>query len=99
MIAALTRADVADYLSALINVYTILILAEILLSWVPRVPDNPALRWIVQFVHDVTEPYLTIFRRLIPPIGVGGGGLDLSPIAALLVLQIVGGIIVRVVAG
>jgi uncharacterized protein YggT (Ycf19 family) len=99
VIEAITRADVADYLSALINVYTILILAEILLSWIPRLPYNPALRWVVQFVHDVTEPYLSIFRRLIPPIGIGGGGLDLSPIAALLVLQLVGGIVVRAVAG
>lgn len=99
MIAAITRGDIAGYLSTLFYVYSILILVKILLSWVPRIPDNDLLRAIVRFVDDVTEPYLNIFRRLIPPVGVGGMGLDLSPIAALIVLQVIGTIIVRLVAG
>ncbi len=99
MIEAITRSDMASYLSTLFYVYSILILVKILLSWVPRIPDNEVLRAIVRFVDDVTDPYLNLFRRLIPPVGVGGMGLDLSPIAALIVLQVVGTIVVRLVAG
>ena len=99
MIEAITRGDIAGYLSTFFYVYSILILVKILLSWVPRIPDNAILRGAVQFVDDVTEPYLGLFRRLIPPIGVGGMGLDLSPIAALIVLQLVGTLIVRAIAG
>lgn len=99
MIEAITRTDMASYLSTLFYVYSILILVKILLSWVPRIPDNEVLRAIVRFVDDVTDPYLNLFRRLIPPVGVGGMGLDLSPIAALIVLQVVGTIVVRLVAG
>ncbi len=99
MIEAITRSEFAGYLSTLFYIYSILILVKILLSWVPRLPDNEILRGAVRFVDDVTEPYLAIFRRLIPPIGAGGMGIDLSPIAALIVLQIVGTIIVRAVGG
>lgn len=66
------------------------------MSWIPRIPDNPLVRGVVGFVEDVTEPYLGLWRRIIPPIG---GGLDISPILAIFVLQIVGGIVVRAVAG
>lgn len=99
MITALTRADVADYVEALIWIYTILILVRILLSWIPRIPYNPILRSVIQFVEDVTNPYLNLFRRLIPPVNIGGGGLDLSPILAILSLSIVGGIVVNLIAG
>lgn len=94
-----TRGEIAGYLSTLFYVYSILILIKILLSWVPRMPDNDLLRGAVRFVDDVTEPYLNLFRRLIPPVGVGGMGLDLSPIVALIVLQVAGTIIVNLVAG
>ncbi|MFY9469241.1 MAG: YggT family protein [Solirubrobacterales bacterium] len=99
MISAITRVDIADYLSTLIWIYTILILVRILLTWIPRIPYNPVLRSVIQFVEDVTNPYLNLFRRLIPPLNVGGGGLDLSPILAILTLSIVGGIIVNLIAG
>ncbi|MFY9265305.1 MAG: YggT family protein [Solirubrobacterales bacterium] len=98
MISAITRVDIADYLSTLIWIYTILILVRILLTWIPRIPYNPVLRSVIQFVEDVTNPYLNLFRRLIPPLNVGGGGLDLSPILAILTLSIVG-IIVNLIAG
>ena len=97
--AAVTRGDLASYLSTLFYVYSILILVKILLSWVPRIPDNAMLRGAVRFVDDVTDPYLNLFRRLIPPLWVGGMGLDLSPIAALIVLSLVGNLVVRAVAG
>lgn len=99
MLQAITRVDVADYLQTFITVYTVLIFIRILMSWIPQIPDNDILRAIVRFVHDVTEPYLGLFRRFLPPLGVGGMGLDLSPIAALIVLQVVGAIVVNLVAG
>jgi len=75
---ALDRADVADYLSALFLVYLILIFIRILLSWIPRMPYNPALSAVVNFVHEVTDPYLNIFRRVLPSVGGGGFALDLT---------------------
>jgi YggT family protein len=97
VLAAISRADIADYLRALFTVYLILIFIRILLSWIPRLPYNPVLNAIVTFVHDVTDPYLRLFRRIIPPIGGGGFGLDLSPIVAIIVLYILQAIVVGAV--
>jgi YggT family protein len=97
VLAAIDRADVADYLRALFTVYLILIFIRILLSWIPRLPYNPVLNAIVTFVHDVTDPYLRLFRRIIPPVGGGGFGLDISPIIAIIVLYIVQALVVGLV--
>jgi YggT family protein len=94
LLAAIDRTDIANYVSALFLVYLILIFIRILLSWIPRLPYNPVLHSIVTFVHDVTDPYLRIFRRILPPVGGGGFALDLSPIIAVLVLVIVRAIVV-----
>jgi YggT family protein len=91
---ALDRADIADYVDKLFLVYLILILVRILLSWIPRMPYNPVLNAIVTFVHDTTDPYLRLFRRIIPPVGGGGFALDLSPIVAIIVLAIVQAVVV-----
>ncbi|MBS0628703.1 MAG: YggT family protein [Verrucomicrobia bacterium] len=61
--------------------YTIIILVRIIGSWIPKYANHPILR----FARFYTDPYLNIFRRLIPPIG---GALDLSPMLAFFVLQI-----------
>ena len=98
-VAAITKQDVADYLSTLINVYVLLIIAYIvttlIFSFGGRVPYNRWTNAILSFLRDVSEPYLRIFRRFIPPIGP----LDISPIVAILVLQIGGGIIVGLIRG
>lgn len=94
-----TRDSIADYLSALIFVYFILIFVRVLLSWVPRLPYNRYLRAAVGFVEDVVDPYLNLFRRVIPPLGGGGFALDLSPILAMVVLYLVGGLIVGAIRG
>ena len=96
---AITRDDVANYVSAVFLVYFILIFIRILLSWIPRMPYYPWLRTTVDFVHQVVDPYLNVFRRLIPPLGVGGMGLDLSPILAIIVLSIVWRVVVALIAG
>ena len=93
-LAAIDRNDIADYVDAVFLVYLILILVRILLSWIPRMPYNPILHAVVTFVHDVTDPYLRLFRRILPPLGGGGFGLDLSPIIAIIVLYIVRAIVV-----
>jgi YggT family protein len=94
---ALDRADIADYVNALFTVYLILILIRIVLSWIPRLPYNQVLNAGVTFVHDVTDPYLRLFRRLIPPVGGGGFALDLSPIIGIIVLYIVQAIVVGLI--
>ncbi|MGH2906673.1 MAG: YggT family protein [Solirubrobacterales bacterium] len=99
ILVAVTRVDVANYLSTLLWIYTVLILIKILLSWVPRMPYNPTLNFVIRCIDDVTEPFLGLFRRIVPAINVGGAGLDVSPILAIFALQIVGGIVVNLVAG
>jgi YggT family protein len=98
-VLATTRGDIADFLSAVILVYTILIfiyiLSNLLFAFGGRVPYN---RWsdvVLTFLRDVCDPYLRIFRRFIPQFGA----FDFSPIVAILVLQIVGGIVVNLIRG
>jgi len=94
---AITRNDVADYVSTLSIVYLILIFIRILMSWIPRVPYNRYLAAVLKFVSDVTDPYLNLFRRILPPVRMGGAGLDLSPIIATFVLIIVSQIVVSLI--
>jgi YggT family protein len=91
---ALTKSDIATYVSALFVVYTILILLNILISFVPRMPYSPWLRAVLDFITESTDPYLNIFRGIMRPIGGGGFAFDLSPILALIVLGIAEGIVV-----
>jgi YggT family protein len=95
LLGAIGREEIADYVSALFLVYLILIFARIVLSFVPRIPYNPTLRAVIGFIHEVTDPYLNVFRRVIPPIGP----LDISPILAILVLGIAQGLIVGAIEG
>lgn len=96
---AITRGDVADYVDTLVIVYLVLIFIRIIMSWIPRMPYNRYLNAVLTFVRDVTDPYLNIFRRVIPPLRMGGGGLDLSPIIATFVLLVVGGIVAGLIRG
>jgi YggT family protein len=93
-VAAVGRDEIADYVDALFLVYLILIFVRILLSWIPRIPYNPTLSAVIGFINDVTNPYLNLFRRFLPPVGGGGFALDLSPIIATIVLLIARSIVV-----
>jgi YggT family protein len=95
---AITRDDVADYVDTLILVYLILIFIRIILTWIPRIPYNPVLSAVIKFVTDVTDPYLNLFRRILPPVRLGPGAIDLSPIVATFVLIIIRGILVGLIA-
>jgi YggT family protein len=96
---ALTRGDVADYVETLALVYLVLIFIRILTSWIPRMPYNRYLAAVLQFVSDVTDPYLNLFRRVLPPVRMGPGALDLSPIIATIVLIFVSSIVARLIRG
>ena len=99
IVFALTRNDVADYVSALFLVYIILIFLNVLSSWIPRMPYNRALRATLDFVKETTDPYLNFFRRFIPPIGGGAFALDLSPVIAIIVLLVAQAIVVSLING
>lgn len=99
---ALARGDIAQYVDALFLVYLVMIFARIILSWVQQfrpLPYNRPLRAVVGFVEESVDPYLNLFRRVIPPIGGGGFGIDLSPILAVIVLLIVQSLVVNLIAG
>jgi YggT family protein len=96
---ALTRDDVASYVDTLILVYVVLIFIRIIMSWIPRIPYYRWLDAFLNFVKDVTDPYLNLFRRILPPVRMGGAGLDLSPMIATFVLLIGGRIIVSIIQG
>jgi YggT family protein len=99
LVYAVTRDGAAGYVNALFTVYIILIFIRILLTWIPRLPYNQIVRSTVEFVAEVTDPYLNVFRRIIPPIGAGGVGIDLSPILAMIVLFIVQSLVVGAIQG
>ncbi|MET0602246.1 MAG: YggT family protein [Baekduia sp.] len=96
-VLATARDSIADFVAALLLVYTILIIAYIFSSMYFNVGGRlPYSRWsrsVLDFLRDVSEPYLSIFRRFIPPFGP----LDLSPMVATIVLWLVGSIIVGLI--
>src|SRR5688500_10379764 len=100
ILLAIDRNDVADYVNAVFVVYLILIFARILLSWLEsfnRVPASATLRPVYDFLHETTDPYLNLFRRILPPLGGSRFALDLSPIIAIIVLVIVQSIVVGLI--
>ena len=99
VLAVSVREEVADFLSALVTVYLLLIIAYILsqlyLGFGGRVPYSRWSRGILDFLEQTVGPYLAIFRRFIPPLGP----IDLSPIIGIFLLQIVGRIVVGLIRG
>jgi len=90
-----TASSAQQFVSVFVGVYVLLILGYIVTSWFPPGASS-TLERIRQFLMDVCEPYLRLFRRVIPPIGP----LDVSPIVAVFALyiveRIVNGLIERV---
>jgi YggT family protein len=88
------RHNIAEFLYALLTIYSLCIIAWIVVSLVlslgVRLPWSRPLNAVLDFLRDVSEPFLRIFRRL----GLQIGPVDLSPIVAILVLRIGGGLIV-----
>ena len=97
LLLAVTRDDVARYVYTLFLIYTILIFIRVLMSWFTRIPYNTVLNAVLEFVRETTDPYLLLFRRFVPMVRIGPGALDLSPIVAIIVLQIVSRIVVSII--
>jgi YggT family protein len=95
VLLASARTQIADYLSTLIYVYTLLIILyiviQLLFSVGIRPPYSRTLDAVVGFLRDICEPFLRLFRRVIPSFG----GLDFSPILAIITLQIVNTVVVN----
>jgi len=79
-IGGLFVTAIAELLSTLITLYFITILVEVILSWIAAGAYNP----VAYLVHQLNAPIMAPARRLIPPLG----GIDLSPLAVVIVLQL-----------
>ncbi|MGO9488841.1 MAG: YggT family protein [Solirubrobacteraceae bacterium] len=95
MILATARTEIAGVLSAIIYVYTILIIVHIVVQLLfaagLRPPYSRATNAVLQFLRDTCEPFLRLFRRVIPSFG----GIDLSPLLAIITLQVVNRVLVE----
>jgi len=81
MSSAAAISLVSTALANFLQIYLFLILIRVLLSWFPTIDWlNPPF----SFLSQLTDPYLNIFRSIIPPLG----GIDLSPILGFLLLQL-----------
>ena len=89
------RTQIADYLSTLIYVYTLLIIVYIVIQLLfavgLRPPYSRTTDVVLGFLRDVCEPFLRVFRRVIPSFG----GIDFSPILAILTLQLINSLVVQ----
>jgi len=96
---AVTRVDIANYVNAVFIVYIILIFLYILLNLMLSLRLRlPYSRWsdiLLTFLRDVCEPYLRIFRRFIPTIGM----FDFSPMIAIILLYVADRIVVNAISG
>lgn len=84
--------DLIALIRLLFQAFYVLLIIRVLLSWVPGVAhDHPA----VDFVFRATSPLLTPIRRVMPPVG----GLDLSPLVAILLLTLVQSLVLNLLEG
>lgn len=101
--ASIDRVDVANYVDSLFLVFIILVISSVAISWVVNIrgslPYNAPLRAVTGFVEETTSPYLNAFRRVLPTVGAGGMGLDLSPMVGLILLFVVRAIVVGLISG
>ncbi len=79
LLDAVTSAQ--QFVNIFVGVYVLLILVYIVMTWV-RLPYSLWLNRIQRFLYDVCDPYLRLFRKILPPLGP----LDLSPVVGVLVL-------------
>ena len=94
MVLASTRTNIADFLSTVIYVYTLLIILYIVTNLLFAAGLRPGYsrtsNAILTFLRDVSDPFLRIFRRVLPAFG----GFDFSPILAILTLAVVNSVVV-----
>jgi len=87
-----TITTAQNFVQTLFYVYLGLVLAYIITSWIP-LPYSVWLNRIQRFLYDVVDPYLRLFRRFLPALRLGGAGLDLSPIIAIIMLYVLNTVI------
>jgi YggT family protein len=94
LVLASARTQLAGFLSTLIYVYTLLIILfiviQLLLAVGMRPPYSRTTDAVLGFLRDICEPFLRVFRRLIPSFG----GIDFSPILAIITLQVINSVVV-----
>lgn len=95
----MSRNDVAGYIQTLVIVYVILIFIRVIMSYFTRIPYNIWLDRVLTFVRDVTDPYLNMWRRILPMAKLGPAAIDLSPMVGTIVLIVVGNIVAGIIAG
>ena len=84
--------SISRFVNLVFHFYFFLIIVRILLSWIPSID------WLAQpfaGIRAATDPFLNIFRGIIPPIG---GMLDISPVLAIILLQLIQGLLVGLLA-
>ena len=95
IVLATARTTIADYLSALVYVYTLLIFAyiimQLLFNFGLRMPYSRLSDAVFSFLRDVCDPFLRLFRRFVPMVGP----FDFSPILAIIALQLINQLVVR----
>ncbi|MCI0424588.1 MAG: YggT family protein [Actinobacteria bacterium] len=82
----------ADVLDTALTLYLIAVFAWVVLSWIPMSSGHP-LGKVQYYLDRIIGPVIRPIRRVIPPIRLGGGALDLSPIILLIGIQIIRGLI------
>ncbi len=99
LLLAITRADIANYVGWVFNVYIIIIFVYVLLNLLFSTGVHPPYaRWsdaVLTFLRDTSEPYLRIFRRVMPNIGM----FDFSPMIGIILLYLLRTIIVNAIHG
>ena len=92
---AILLADAIDqaktFIDVFVTIYTLVILGYIITSWL-RLPYSPLLNRIQRFLYDVSEPYLRLFRRVLPAMGP----LDLSPMVGLIFLIVIDRLLAKI---
>lgn len=78
---------IGSFLATFINLYALIVFVYVIMSWFASGARGPV-RDLYVGLATVCEPYLGLFRRLLPRVMVGSGGLDFSPLIGLFVLQI-----------
>jgi YggT family protein len=99
LLTAVSRIDIANYVGWVFYVYILIIfvyvLVNLLFSTGIRPPYSRFTEAVLTFLRDTAEPYLRLFRRFIPPIGM----FDLSPMVAIIVLYFLRYIVYHAIAG
>jgi len=90
MLADMARDFIEKFIQIISQLMIFAIFARVVMSWIRMPQGSP----VVRIINEVTEPILGFFRRYIPPVG---GVLDLSPILAYFAIEIVSGMLLRLI--